>query len=73
MIVDGLMMMAERAVRRGSRRVAKPEKETVKRREIGCPQPGSIDDERLLLQEEVFGDKGLCAARRERFGNCDTE
>ena len=51
----------------------KTEKEPVKIREIGCPQPGSVDDEKLLLQEKIFGDESLCAARREQFGNCDTE
>ena len=72
MIVDGLMM-AECEVRRGSRRVAKSEKEPVKSREIGRPQPGSIDDGKVRLQEEIFGHEGLCAARYEYLGNCDTE
>ena len=29
------------------------EKEPVKRREIGCPKPGPVDDEKLLIQEEI--------------------
>jgi hypothetical protein len=61
MIVDGLMTMAEREVRRGSRKVAKSEKEPVKRREIGCPQPGSVDDEKVRLQEEILRDEGFRA------------
>ena len=38
-------------------------------REIGCPQPGSVDDEKLMLQEEIFGDERLRAARSEQSGN----
>ncbi len=45
------------------------EKEPVKRREIGCPQPEPVDYEKLLLQDEIFGDEGLCAAGSEQFGN----
>ena len=45
------------------------EKEPVKRREIGRPKPGPVDDEKLLLQEEIFGDESLCAAGSEHLGN----
>ena len=34
-----------------------------------CPKPGPVDDEKLLLQEEIFGDESLCAAGSEQFGN----
>ncbi len=37
--------------------------------EIGSSQPGSIDDKKLLLQDEIFGDEGLRAARPEQLGN----
>ena len=30
---------------------------------------GMIDDKKLLLHEEIFGDENLCAARREHPGN----
>jgi hypothetical protein len=49
------------------------EKEPVKRREIGRPKPGPVDDEKSLLQEEIFGHESLCAAGSEQFGNCDTD
>ncbi len=45
------------------------QKEPVKRREIGRPKPGPVDDEKLLLQEEIFGHESLCAAGSEQFGN----
>ena len=45
------------------------EKEPVKRREIGCPQPEPVDYEKLLLQEEISGHESLCAAGPEQFGN----
>ncbi len=37
--------------------------------EIGSSQPGSIDDKKLLLQDEIFGDEGLRTARPEQLGN----
>ncbi len=45
---------------------------TTHRREIGRPQPGSAD-EKLLLQEEIFGCQRFRAARSEKFGNGDFE
>ena len=47
------------------------EKEPVKRCEIGRPQAGSVDDEKLLFQEGIFGGERFRTAWTEKSGKGD--
>ena len=44
--------------------------ETVKRKKIGCSLPGTTDDEKLSLQDEIPGHQGPHAAKSEQSGKC---
>ena len=50
------------------RRAHKPATRRSECPEIGCPLPGTIEDQELLLDENGLGDNGTDAARTQESG-----